>query len=317
MLGLTVALPGPAAAQGSWSEKTEFTFDGAVQVPNATLDAGTYVFKLADTANDRAVAEIWNEDETERISTAIVIPTVRPEPVDEVNITFASTPSGDPPAVIAWFYPGDSAGHEFVYPEEQARRIARTTKTLVLSADIDPDDPEGWEITTFTRFDEEGNPQPWTPGQREQARQSRTGRGGGPGEQRQATSSPTDRQRGDEQQARTGDEKVGMTGDRDPATTAAPQPGATDERNAMTDDDYRHRPPNVRAEPGDAAEGSGQVQLHGLEGEDLAEHHLEHARRLADEILQSQQTNTVERSKIEQLRDHVDQAFKALDGGSS
>jgi hypothetical protein len=33
-------------------------------------------------------------------------------------------PAGAPEAVGVWFYPGNTIGHQFVYPKEQATRIA-------------------------------------------------------------------------------------------------------------------------------------------------------------------------------------------------
>lgn len=307
-----VAAPFPAAAQG-WSEKTTFTFDAPVVVPHTTLPAGTYVFKLADTDNSRSIVEIWNEDETKRLSTSLAIPIVRNDPADEVNVTFASTPEGMPPAVVAWFYPGQRDGNELVYPTKQARHIAETTRTLVLSSDTDADDPEAWRIATFMTFDEEGNEQRWnqsggrTPGDYEMAQR---------GQASGSTSATA------EQSARHADRSSDLTGidesagaradDRNRASTPDRDVATTDERDAAGTDDYTHRPPNVRAAPGEAEAGSGEVALHGLEGEDLAEHHLEHAKRLADEILDSQGSGDIDRAKIEELREHVDGAVQAL-----
>jgi len=50
-----------------WDKKTILTFSGPVQVQDTRLEAGTYVFKLADTA-DRHVVQIFNQDETQVIA---------------------------------------------------------------------------------------------------------------------------------------------------------------------------------------------------------------------------------------------------------
>ena len=45
-------------------EKTILTFSGPVELPDLRLEAGTYVFRLADTPT-RDVVQVWNEDETD------------------------------------------------------------------------------------------------------------------------------------------------------------------------------------------------------------------------------------------------------------
>ena len=38
----------PLANADEWDQKTTFTFSGPVEIPGQVLQAGTYVFKLAD-----------------------------------------------------------------------------------------------------------------------------------------------------------------------------------------------------------------------------------------------------------------------------
>ena len=47
-----------------WNKKTVVTFTEPVQIPGAVLPAGTYVFKLMDSASDRNIVQIFNADET-------------------------------------------------------------------------------------------------------------------------------------------------------------------------------------------------------------------------------------------------------------
>jgi hypothetical protein len=47
---------------------------------------------------------------------------------------FKETPAGAPEAVKAWFYPGETTGYEFVYPHDQALKIAKATHSSVLTA---------------------------------------------------------------------------------------------------------------------------------------------------------------------------------------
>ena len=146
---LTLALAVPAAAQKlGVDESTSFTFSGPVQVPGMTLPAGRYEFRMARSMANQQVLEIWNEDRTKMVTTVLTVPTTRLDNSGDVYITFAGTPASDPPAIKSWFHPGDRIGHLFVYPREQALRIAQTTKELVLSSD----DDRGGDVTTATNF---------------------------------------------------------------------------------------------------------------------------------------------------------------------
>jgi len=118
-----------------------------MMVPGVTLPAGTYVFRLAKSAGSRNVVQIWNEDETKPITTAMAIPAVRQDPKGDVVVTLQRTDPKAPPALRSWFYPGDLRGHEFIYSEKQARALAEETKTLVLSSDA----PEGSDLESMAK----------------------------------------------------------------------------------------------------------------------------------------------------------------------
>ena len=119
-----------------WDKKTILTFSGPVQVQNTRLDAGTYVFKLADTA-DRHVVQIFNQDETQVIATIMAIPNYRLEPTGKTVIKFSETSDGTtssgtlPEAGVPikeWFYPGDNFGQEFkVVPQPVETATAEPT----------------------------------------------------------------------------------------------------------------------------------------------------------------------------------------------
>jgi hypothetical protein len=251
VMGLALALVSTPAvmAQPAWSDKTEFTFDAPVVVPHATLPAGTYVFKLADSLSNRSVVQIWNGDETQIVTTALSIPMRRTEPTGDVIVKFASTPAGVPPAVKGWFYAGALTGHAFVYPEEQAAKIARTTKTLILSSDVDPANKEQVKSAAIMYVDDRGGSRPLS---------------------------------------------------------------------AQEQQYVSHTPPAVQAAAADRQEGSGRVTLHGLEGEDLAEHHLTHIMRLTEKALNGKGAgDQPSREALVEIRTHAKEAFEALDGSSS
>jgi hypothetical protein len=136
----------PGVRADEWNKKTILTFSGPVQIPGATLVAGTYVFKLADLASNRHVVQVFDKDEKKIYATILAIPDQKLDPSDKPVVMFAERPAGVPQAVKAWFYPGETIGNEFVYPKDQAMKIARDTHQSVLSMD---------DTTTATTTDEQ------------------------------------------------------------------------------------------------------------------------------------------------------------------
>lgn len=121
-------------AQAPANEKTVLTFSAPVQVPGAVLPPGKYTFKLAPTGSN--IVQVFDENESKLIATTITVPKRRQDPNGDVVLTFGAAGSGEPPALQAFFYPGTLYGHEFVYPEAQARDLAKRNRTLVLSHDV-------------------------------------------------------------------------------------------------------------------------------------------------------------------------------------
>ena len=105
----------PGARADQWDRKTIVTFSDSVEVPGQVLPAGTYIFKLADTICDRHIVQIWNADETQILATTITIPSTRFEPPDKSIFELEERPGNSPMALKVWFYPGNSAGQEFIY----------------------------------------------------------------------------------------------------------------------------------------------------------------------------------------------------------
>ena len=152
----------PAARADEWDKKTILTFSGPVQIPGATLPAGTYVFKLADLQSNRHVVRIFDKDEKKVYGTILAIPDQKLEPSDKPVVMFAERPAGTPQAVKAWFYPGETIGNEFVYPKDQAAKIARETHQSVLSMDetsattTDAERRDAMKSAKLSRVDERG-----------------------------------------------------------------------------------------------------------------------------------------------------------------
>jgi hypothetical protein len=123
----------PTAKADESDQKTIVTFNEPVEIPGQVLSPGTYVFKLADSDEDRDIVQVYNKDENHLYGTFITIPDYRLQPAGKTIISFDEQPSGSPEALRAWFYPGENYGHEFVYPKSRALELASTNKQPVPS----------------------------------------------------------------------------------------------------------------------------------------------------------------------------------------
>jgi hypothetical protein len=158
------AMIAPGARADEWNKKTILTFSGPVQIPGATLPAGTYVFKLADIPGNRHVVQVFDKDEKKIYTTMLAVPNQRMEPSDKPIVLFSERASGSPQAVKVWYYPGETIGNEFVYPKSQAMKIARETHTKVLAMNDDNkttnavgEIPVEMKSAAVGYFDENGN----------------------------------------------------------------------------------------------------------------------------------------------------------------
>jgi hypothetical protein len=110
----------PLANADESDQKTIVTFSGPVEIPGQVLQAGTYVFKMADSQSGSDVVQVYSSDEKHLYGSFISIPEQRPEPTDSAVVTFEDNKAGAPEAVKAWFYPGEDIGHEFLYSQPNA-----------------------------------------------------------------------------------------------------------------------------------------------------------------------------------------------------
>jgi hypothetical protein len=124
------AICAPAMAD-TWNKKTILTVSEPVLIPGKTLMPGKYVVKLVDSASDRHIVQFTNEREDEVITTVLAIPNYRLKPLGDTQFGWWETPAGNPPALRAWFYPGDNFGQEFAYPKGLSAKIAERTQAPV------------------------------------------------------------------------------------------------------------------------------------------------------------------------------------------
>ena len=127
LLALTI---GAAAQQPDTHDRTIMTFSNAVELPGMRLEPGTYVFRIADSAS-RNVIQVLDEQGKEMLGQWLFIPAERQEVTGDTVVTFRETSAASTPAVQYWFYPGEKIGKEFLYPKDQALRIAQRTGATV------------------------------------------------------------------------------------------------------------------------------------------------------------------------------------------
>jgi len=138
---LTAAAATPVFAQaGTMDKTTRLTFSGAVQVPGTTLPAGTYVFRIANPAS-QTLWQVFDARGRHLLASFFYVST-RERTISEANkahgkpiVRFHETAQGVAPALRVLYYPSDLAGNEFLYPREQAERIAAVSRHPVLAFD--------------------------------------------------------------------------------------------------------------------------------------------------------------------------------------
>src|SRR5260370_5061406 len=130
-LVLMVAGMLPVAGADVWDQATKLTFSQPVEIPGQILPAGSYLFVLLGDSGTRDVVQIFNADRNRLYATLITVPSSRMDPTDDTVISFAERPSGQPEAILTWFYPGELTGHEFRYSGQEDRELASDTKDVV------------------------------------------------------------------------------------------------------------------------------------------------------------------------------------------
>jgi hypothetical protein len=117
------------------NQSTKLTFSEALQIPGQILPAGTYTFKLA-SEDDMDLVRISSADETHVYATLRTVATERREPSDHAVVVMAKQGAGRPDALVKWFFPGNTEGHEFMYSNQEEQQLALDRKYTVESREI-------------------------------------------------------------------------------------------------------------------------------------------------------------------------------------
>jgi LPXTG-motif cell wall-anchored protein len=129
---LACVMETPSTAQ-TLDKRTLFTFSGPVSMPGVTLPAGKYLFRLAKPDSGRNVVQVLNAEGTKPYGMFFAMRAERFEPASTPEVRFMETAAGMPAAIKTWWYPGERSGYEFVYPKDQARRLAQGASQPVLT----------------------------------------------------------------------------------------------------------------------------------------------------------------------------------------
>jgi hypothetical protein len=129
--------------ESNTSERTFMTFSSPVELPGVTLDAGTYEFRLADTPT-RNVVQVFRKDGRDVVGQWTFAQASRPRVSSETVVMFREAKEGGTPAIQFWYFPNEKIGKEFIYPKDQAARIAARTGESVLTEEgrVNPSAPD-------------------------------------------------------------------------------------------------------------------------------------------------------------------------------
>jgi|ERR1700739_558711 hypothetical protein len=129
---LTAILFGEVAAHADETDQaTKITFSKPIAIPGRVLSAGSYLFKV--DPDDSDLVRIYSADGMRYYAGLQTIPTDRIQPAGHTVITLAKQPGGQPDALVKWFYPGNTTGHEFLYSNQKEQQIAQGRQQTIVA----------------------------------------------------------------------------------------------------------------------------------------------------------------------------------------
>ena len=116
----------PAMAD-EWNKETRLEINEPLEIPGMVLTPGTYIFRLADSASDRTIVQVFSEDtdgKQKLVTTVFAVSAYLLNTPEKPMINLEERPAGNPQAIHTWFYPGDNYGWEFVYRRSNRVEVA-------------------------------------------------------------------------------------------------------------------------------------------------------------------------------------------------
>jgi hypothetical protein len=123
----------PAARAGESDQATKVTFNQSVQISGHILPAGTYWFVLPDDIDQHNVVSIFSSDRTKLYAIFLTAYAQRLQPTDKTAFTLAERGSELPQAIVTWFYPGHTIGHEFLYPKQVQKELGKDQQVTIVA----------------------------------------------------------------------------------------------------------------------------------------------------------------------------------------
>jgi hypothetical protein len=132
VVGCAVLLPLVQASEQD--QETKVMFDQPVEVPGSILPAGSYWFER--DADNIYVVRIFSGDWKTLYATEQTVETGRLKPANDPTFIFAERESSKPEALLTWFFPGETIGHEFQYPRQEEKELAQDAQQVVVATPI-------------------------------------------------------------------------------------------------------------------------------------------------------------------------------------
>jgi hypothetical protein len=141
VVGTAMFLPIARATEAN--EEIIVMFNQPVEIPGQVLAAGTYKFVLVGDPFNRSLVRIYSADGKKIYATLDTIATERLAPARDVTITFAERTSSKPEALLNWFYPGSTTGHQLTYPKSEEKELALDQRQVVVAGSLDTSNHSG------------------------------------------------------------------------------------------------------------------------------------------------------------------------------
>jgi hypothetical protein len=131
LLAFLIVLPAARADQSN--QATKVTFSQPVQIPGRVLPAGTYWFELPEDISQHYLVRVYNADRTTLYATLFAVNSERSRATGSTVFGLAERGPAQPEAIVTWFYPGETTGHEFQYPKQVQKELANAKLVNVMA----------------------------------------------------------------------------------------------------------------------------------------------------------------------------------------
>lgn len=133
MMGLLLAFGLAVPVVRADEQFTKMTFDQEVKIPGQVLPAGTYWFMVKSGPNFAGIdtVQIYNADKSDVVATVHSNQAERPNATGDTVVSFAERSTSEPAAMLTWYYPGRTDGHQFAYSRYEEKHLQQSAqKTL-------------------------------------------------------------------------------------------------------------------------------------------------------------------------------------------